>query len=103
MGWHSLFSECAVGQRFRDLNLIKSKTNFLLANVQSSSGVQPASSSKGLGFILVVKQLAHDVEPSTPGSMEAKNEWRFTSTPCCMPHGMGRDSVPFHLYCLWFK
>jgi len=49
MGWHSLFRECAVGQTVQDLNLIKSKRLFLLPNVQSSSGVQPASSSKGTG------------------------------------------------------
>jgi len=50
MGWHSLFSECAVGQTVQDLNLIRSKGLFLLPNVQSSSGAQPASCSKGSGF-----------------------------------------------------
>jgi len=38
-----------------------------------------------LGFFLLVNQLAHDIDPSPPSSMEANNEWNFTSTPCCMP------------------
>jgi len=50
MGWHSLFSDCAVGQTVQDLNLIRSKGLFLLPNVQSSFGAQPASGSKGTGF-----------------------------------------------------
>jgi len=44
MGWHSLFSECAVGQTVQDLNLIRSKELFLLPDAQ------PASCSKGTGF-----------------------------------------------------
>jgi len=38
-----------MGQKVQGLNLIRSKRLFLLPNVQSSSGAQPASGSKGTG------------------------------------------------------
>jgi len=85
MGWHSLCCDCAVGQTVQDLNLIRNKRLFLLPNVQNSSGAQPASGSKDTGVFLAVKQLAPDIDYSPPSSLEAKNEWNFTSTPCCMP------------------
>jgi len=40
---------------------------------------------KILVFFLAVKQLAPDIDHSPPSSLEAKNEWNFTSTPCYMP------------------
>jgi len=73
-----------MGQTVQGLNLIRSKRLFLLPNVQSSSGAHPASGSKGK-----VNQLAHDIDPSPPSSLEANNEWNFTSTPCCMPSWHG--------------
>jgi hypothetical protein len=54
MGWHSLYSDCAMGQTVQSLNLIRSKRLYLLPNVQSKSGAQPASCSMGNGFFLVV-------------------------------------------------
>jgi len=50
MGWHTLFSECAVGQTVQDLNLTRNKRLFLLPNVQNGSGALPASGPKGTGF-----------------------------------------------------
>jgi hypothetical protein len=45
-----------------------------------------------LGFFLVVKQLARNVDPSPPSSTEVKNSRNYTSTPSYVPswHGQGQ-------------
>jgi len=48
-----------------------------------------------LGFFLVVMQLARDVEPSPSTSVEVKNEWSFTSTPCSMPSWLRQGHFTF--------
>ena len=46
-------------------------------------------------YILMVKQLTHDVDPSSPTSTAVKNEWNFTSTPCSMPSWSGQGQLIF--------
>jgi hypothetical protein len=57
--------------------------------------IEYRTSKRLMGFILVVKQLAHVVEPIPPTSTGVKNEWNFISTPCSEPSWSGQGQLTF--------
>ena len=56
---------------------------FLPQNVQTGSGVHPASYSNG------------EVNHSPPTSAKVKNEWSYTSTSPIWVHGMDKENFSF--------
>jgi hypothetical protein len=68
---------------------------YLLKNVQTGYGAQPASSSMstGLFFFLGVKRPGHEFDHIPPSAAEVKNEWSYTSAPPVYLHGVDRDNL----------
>jgi len=66
----------------------------LLQNVQTRSGAHPASNGHR-GSLPGMKKPGCDVEHTPPYRAEAKNEWRYTSTPPHTPSFVGRNFAIF--------
>jgi len=66
----------------------RGKKIFPLRYIQSGSGAQPASYSKGPELFP-----EHDVDHSPPSNAKLKNEWRYTPTAIIQHHVVDGDSV----------
>jgi len=77
---------------------VEARNLFLLRNVQTACGVDPAFCSLGFVFFLWVKRPHCEIKRSPLSSAEVKNEWSCTSAPPIRWSGPGNGRL--YLYIL---
>jgi len=69
----------------------------VLRNIQTGSGIHPASCSVGTGGFPTGVKLPMSAVKWSSSSAKVKNEWSFTTSPSVCLHGVDRNNCSFFM------